>query len=177
MINSAKMFKEFYLASFSKDAGGLDSQRLSDEFIANFISTTPVKLQKLQSYLNEGKIEDFYNSLPDLKLLVEFSDYLNRYWYLLRGYSGALAKLKANPTVKGTKRLLSYYFEKYGDRRILRNEHWFEKKRWEFLDELNDLYNDVEIELFLVKYQRILSDNFEIYSSFVSTFISCLEED
>jgi len=171
------MFKEFYLASFTRDADSKESQRLSDEFIANFIATTPVTLHRLQTYLNEGKIEEFYSALPELKFLVEFSDYLNRYWYLLRGYSGALAKLKSNPTVKGTKRLLSYYFEKYGDRRILRNEHWFEKKRWEFLDELNDLFNDVEIELFLVKYQRILSNNFEIYTSFVMSFISCLEEE
>jgi hypothetical protein len=149
---------------------------LADEFINDFIYYTPIKLEVLQSYLNVGQIDTFYNSLGDLKYLVEFSDNLTRYWYLLRGYSGALAKLKANQTVKGSKKLYGYYFDKYGDRRSLRNEHWFERKRWEFLDELQSIFSEDELEIFILKYQRVLNENMAIYVSFVLAFINDLKK-
>lgn len=175
MEKSAKSFKAFYEASF-KAAENAMAQKLSNEFINDFIYYTPIKLEILQSYLKVGQIDTFYNSLGDLKYLIEFSDNLNRYWYLLRGYSGAIAKLKDNRTVKGSKRLYGYYFEKYGDRRQLRDEHWFEKKRWEFLDELNAIFNEDELEIFVLKYQRILSESFEIYVSFLMIFINDLKK-
>lgn len=175
MEKSAKSFKAFYEASFM--AAGHDlSKKLVDEFINDFIYYTPIKLEVLQSYLNVGQIDTFYNSLGDLKYLVEFSDNLTRYWYLLRGYSGALAKLKANQTVKGSKKLYGYYFDKYGDRRSLRNEHWFERKRWEFLDELQSIFSEDELEIFILKYQRVLNENMAIYVSFVLAFINDLKK-
>ena len=174
MKKSALLFKEFYEASFNKEADQSVSQKNVEEFIADFIHYTPIKLELLESYLKVGKIDFFYNSLNDLKYLVEFSDDLNRYWYLLRAYSGALAKLKADQSAKGAKRLYSYYFEKYGDRRTIRKEHWFEKKRWEFLDELNAIFSEDELETFILKYQRILTDSTEIYVSFLLAFINDL---
>lgn len=175
MEKSAKSFKAFYEASFMS-AGHDLSRKLADEFINDFIYYTPIKLEVLQSYLNVGQIDTFYNSLGDLKYLIEFSDNLSRYWYLLRGYSGALAKLKANQNVKGSKKLYGYYFEKYGDRRSIRHEHWFERKRWEFLDELNAIFSDDDLEIFVLKYQRVLAENMEIYVSFVMAFINDLKK-
>ena len=87
MKKSALLFKEFYEASFNKEADQSVSQKNVEEFIADFIHYTPIKLELLESYLKVGKIDFFYNSLNDLKYLVEFSDDLNRYWYLLRAYS------------------------------------------------------------------------------------------
>jgi hypothetical protein len=176
MKKSAISFKEYYEASFSKEADQSVSQKNVEEFVADFIYYTPLKLELLESYLNAGKIDFFYNSLNDLKYLIEFSDNLNRYWYLLRAYSGALAKLKADQSAKGAKRLFSYYFEKYGDRRTIRNEHWFEKKRWEFLDELHAIYSENELETFILKYQRILTESMEIYVSFLLAFINDLKK-
>lgn len=176
MMKSARSFKEFYKTSFNKEADRSMSQKLTNEFIADFIHYTPIKLELLKSYLNAGQIDAFYNSLSDLKYLVEFSDNLNRYWFLLRAYSGALSKLKANQSVKGSKKLYSYYFEKYGDRRTIRNEHWFERKRWEFLDELQTIYTEDELEVFILKFERILAESLEIYTSFVLAFIHDLEK-
>ena len=176
MKKSALLFKEFYEASFNKEADQSISQKHVEEFIADFIHYTPIKLELLESYLKVGKIDFFYNSLNDLKYLIEFSDNLSRYWFLLRAYSGALAKLKADQSAKGAKRLYSYYFEKYGDRRTIRNEHWFEKKRWEFLDELHAIYSESELETFILKYQRILTESMEIYVSFLIAFINDLKQ-
>lgn len=175
MKKSAISFKEFYEASFKKEPNQSTSQKNFEQFVSDFIYYTPIKLELLESYLNAGNIDFLYNSLTDLKYLIEFSDNLNRYWYLIRAYSGALSKLKANPSVKGASKLYSYYFEKYGDRRTIRNEHWFENKRWEFLDELHAIYREDELEAFILKYQRILADSLEIYMSFVMAFINDLK--
>ena len=176
-MNSARSFIAFYEASFEKEVDKVRAQKLSDGFFADFIYYTPIKLDLMESYLKAGQIDYFYKSLSDLKYLVEFSDNFNRYWYILRAYSGALSKLKENLSVKGSKKLYGYYFEKYGDRRILRNEHWFEAKRWEFMDELQTLYHVDELNLFVIKYQHILATNFSIYQSFVLAFINDLKKE
>jgi len=176
-MNSARSFIEYYETSFKSEVNEVVARKLSADFFADFIYFTPNKLDLLESYLKAGQIDSFYKSLADLKYLVEFSDNFNRYWYLLRAYSGALSKLKANFTVKGTKKLYSYYFDRYGDRRIIRHEHWFETKRWEFLDELQAIYTVDELKYFILKYQRILLENLTIYSSFVKVFILDLKKD
>lgn len=175
MKKSALSFKSYYENSFGKEDQSV-SQKLAGEFFADFIHYTPIKLELLDSYVNTGRIDYFYQSLSDLKYLVEFSDNINRYWYILRAYSGALSKLKANQTVKGSKELYSYYFGKYGDRRMLRNEHWFEKKRWEFLDELQLIYRDDELSNFIYKYEQELSENLNIYASFILALIADLKK-
>lgn len=175
-MNTASSFKEYFETSFKDETDKVGNLKLSQEFLADFIHYTPIKLELFESYLSGGHIDLFYKSLSDLKYLVEFSDNLNRYWFLLRGYSGALAKLKAYQSVKGSKKLYSYYFDKYGDRRILRNEHWFEKKRWEFLDELQNIYTEEELGHFILKYQQILARNLKIYVSFLTEFIHDLKE-
>lgn len=175
MKKSALSFKSYYEGSFSKDDQS-ESKKLAAEFFAEFIHYTPIKLELLDSYLNTGHIDYFYQSLSDLKYLVEFSDSLNRYWYLLRAYSSALSKLKADQSVKNAKKLYSHYFEIYGDRRMLRNEHWFEKKRWEFLDELQLIYREDELSDFIFKYQQVLTENLKIYVSFIMDLIADLKK-
>jgi hypothetical protein len=54
---------------------------------------------------------------------------------------------------------------------MLRTEHWFEKNRWEFLDELQMIYNDNELSYFIRKYEKVLNENFKIYESFILAFI------
>lgn len=175
MKKFALSFKTYYEESFSKEDQSV-SKKLATAFFTDFVHYTPIKLELLDSYLKVGRIDYFYQSLSDLKYLVEFSDSLNRYWYLLRAYSTALSKLKANHSVKNAKKLYSHYFEIYGDRRTLRNEHWFEKKRWEFLDELQLINREDELSDFIFKYQQILSENFKIYVSFLMTFIADLKK-
>jgi hypothetical protein len=171
-MNTAKSFIEFFEASFKDDSDQQRAKKLSREFFVDFIHYTPIKLEMLESYLEEGHIDLFYKSLIDLKYLIEFSDNLNRYWHLIRGYAEALYKLMTDQSVKGSKKLYSEYFERYGDRRTLRNEHWLEKRRWEFLDELQLIYAENELNLFMLKYQHILKDNYQIYVSFMMVFIN-----
>jgi len=174
-MNSASSFKEFYESTFSKGENSDQAKKLADAFFTDFVHYTPLKLEMLESYLSAGQIEQFYLSLPDLKYLIEFSDDLNRYWHLLRAYSGALYKLQNDLTVKGAKNLYAYYFGKYGDRRFLRTEHWFEKKRWEFLDEIQNIYSEADMKEFFLHYQRILNENMKIYSSFLMLFVKDIE--
>ncbi|MDP2334934.1 MAG: hypothetical protein Q8N05_00495 [Bacteroidota bacterium] len=172
---SASSFKEFFEASLAGEKGQANSKQLSEEFFSDFIHFTPIHLELMELYLSTGHIDLFYKSLADLKYLVEYSDSLNRYWFLMRGYSGALSKLKANQTIKASKKIYGYYIKKYGGRRLIRNEHWFEKQRWEFLDELQLICTEDELEEFIRKYQQIMSENFKIYVSFLRVFINNLK--
>lgn len=175
-MNTARFFIEFYEASFRNESDPQNAKKLTDEFFLDFIYFTPIKLELLGSYLSSGQINLFYKSLIDLKYLIEFSDNINRYWHVLRGYSETLSKLNEDLSVKNSKRLYCSYFEKYGDRRAIRNEHWFEKKRWEFLDELNTIFTEIELQKFNQKYLRVLEENFEIYRSFMMVFIHELQK-
>ena len=168
-------FKNYFEEAFSKIDQSV-SEKLADEFFTDVIFYTPIKLELLDSYLKAGHVNYFYQTLSDLKYLVEFSDSLNRYWYLLRAYSTALSKLNADHSVKSAKKLYSHYFEIYGDRRMLRNEHWFEKKRWEFLDELQLINREDELDGFISKYLQVLSGNLKIYASFIMAFIDDLKK-
>ena len=168
-------FKNYFEESFSKKDKSV-SEKLAKEFFADVIHYTPIKLELLDSHLKAGRIDYFYQLLSDFKYLVEFSDSLNRYWYLLRAYSTALSKLIADHSVKEAKKLYSHYFEIYGDRRMLRKEHWFEKKRWEFLDELQLINREDELEGFISKYLQVLSENLKIYVSFIMDFINDLKK-
>ncbi len=170
MKKIALSFKNYFEESLKKEDQSV-SEKLASEFFADFIHYTPIKLELLDSYLKAGRIDYFYQSLSDFKYLIEFSDNLNRYWYLLRAYSTALSKLEADQSVKNAKKLYSHYFEIYGDRRMLRSEHWFEKKRWEFLDELQLINREDELSDFICKYQQILCENFKIYESFVIALV------
>lgn len=170
MGNSVQIFKDLREASLlSKDQAELD--QITTGLLKGFVGSTKQKFELLGSHLKDDRIVDFYNLLPEFKCFVEYSDELNRYYYLLRGYSGALAKLKERTSVKEAKRIYAYYFGKYGDRRLIVNEHWLEKKRWEFLDELQGIYSEFELSLFIEKFQYILKVNFRTYKHFLFGFL------
>ncbi len=175
-MNIAKAFKEYFEASFGQESDQSKVYRQNCEFLSDFVLYVPVELDLLESYLNASQFFLFYQSLNDLKFLIEFSDDLNRYWYVMRAYSGALFRLKSDFSVKAAKRLYCYYFDRYGDRRFLRNEHWFECKRWEFLDELLLTNTDDELDAFIFKYKHLLSEDFQLYSSFLMGFIYDLKK-
>jgi hypothetical protein len=176
-MNSASSFIEFYQSSFLQGEDPNQAQKLAEQFFADVVYYTPLKLEMLESYLFGGHIDLFYKSLSDLKYFIEFSDDLSRYWHFLRAYSGALSKLKNDLTVKGAKNLYAYYYRTYGDRRVLRNEHWFEKKRWEFLDEMQNIYAEDELKYFFLKYQHILAENLSVYTSDLLVFLKDLESE
>lgn len=175
-MNIAKSFAAFFNESFHEGMSEMNGQKLADSFILDFIHLTPVKLSLIKSYSEVAQFDLFYLLLADLKFLNEFSDNFSRYWCVIRGYSGALAKLKRDYSVKGSKKIHGYYFQKYGDRRPLRNDHWFEKKRWEFLDELHDIYSEKELNEFMYKYQLKLNENLKIYVTFIHKFIKDLKK-
>ncbi len=175
-MEAVRSFVDYFRSTFKEETEP-KSSKLSTEFFDDFIHYTPIRLRQLEACIIAGNTECFYKSLADLKYLVEFSDHFNRYWYLLRAYSGALTRLKKDRSVKGSKRVYAYYFENYGDRRILKNEHWFEEKRWEFLDELAGIYTETELGLFIDKYQHVLVKNYEIYVSYMNAFINKLRVD
>ena len=175
-MNIARPFKDYFEASFMNEVDKKQGTKLSTDFFSDFFYYTPLELDLLVSYLNDGHVDLFYKSISNLKYLVEYSDNLNRYWYLLRAYSGALSKLKSDLSVKGSKKLYLYYFNKYGDRRMLRDEHWFEQKRWEFLDELQLIYTDEDLSNFVHKYHQVLTESMNIYSSFLMAFIKDLRK-
>jgi hypothetical protein len=170
-MDTSKVFIEFFESSYQREYKGDIQLPSATKFFAEFVNDTPLKLEKLEDYLNKGQVDQFYQLLIELKYLVEFSDDLNRYWHVLRAYSEGLMKLKADLTAKGSKRLYTYYFDKYGDRRSIRHEHWFENKRWEFLDELQNLYSDDKLHLFVMKYEKVLLDDFRIFVSHVIEII------
>lgn len=175
IMNSASSFKEFYEVSFLQGENPDQARKLAEQFFDDVVHYTPLKLEMLESYLSGGHIDLFYKSLTDFKYFIEYSDNLSRYWHVLRAYSGALSKLKDDLTVKGAKNLYAYYYNKYGDRRVLRSEHWFENKRWEFLDEIQNIYSEDELKKFFLKYQHVLSENLIIYNSFLMLFIKDIE--
>jgi hypothetical protein len=175
-MNTALLFKEFFEASFKVENDPQMASLRSDEFFTDVIHSAPVKLEILESYLLVGNFDLFYKSLTDFKYLIEFSDNLSRYWHLLRGYSEAMGRLKTNQSVKGSKRLYFEYFEKYGDRRSLRDEYWFESKRWEFLDELLGIYYEEDLRIFILKYQQRMIENLKIYESIIVLFVSDLQK-
>jgi len=171
-MDTSKVFIEFFESSFQDEKNRTEQSPNVSKFFSEFVKDTPLKLEKLEDFLKEGRIDQFYQLLIELKYLVEFSDDLNRYWHVLRAYSEALMKLKSQMTVKESKRIYSYYFDKYGDRRLIRQEHWFEKKRWEFLDELQNIYSNDKLCVFILKYEKVLFDDFRIFVSHVVQIIS-----
>ncbi len=175
-MNTAQSFKEFFDASFQVENDQHIAAMHSDEFFTEVIRSTPVKLEILESYLLVGNFDLFYKTLTDFKYLIEFSDNLSRYWHLLRGYSEAMGRLKADLSVKGSKRLYFEYFEKYGDRRSLRDEYWFENKRWEFLDELLNIYYEEDLRIFIMKYHHRMIENLKTYESFIVLFVKDLKK-
>lgn len=150
----SKAFVEYLHRIYADETNIERGEKLANAFLCDFVVYTPQKLQLIGSFALAGNFYAAYHSLPDLKILNAFSDELHRYWLLLRAYSGALTRLRENYSVTGAKNLYVYYFGKYGQRRVHRIDHWFEKQRWEFLDELAAIFTESDLDHFLAKYRN-----------------------
>ena len=170
-MKAAESFVSYFESSYTVGKDLTIVSNLSDEFFCDFIRLTPLSMDKLQDYLGSSQWGKFHLKLNDLKYLCEYSDNLSRYWYILRGYSSALEKISDKPTVKNTKQVYVYYYNRYGDRRILKDEHWFEKLRWEFLDEIPKIYLEAELNNFIVKYHQAVQILLNEYRKDLENFI------
>jgi len=128
-------------------------------------------LAKLQRYIECMDLQSFYQQIEELKYLIEYSDELNKNWYMIRAYSGALARLLEKKTPEHAIEVYTYYEQTYGGRRILRDENWFEQNRWEFLDELKSVSSLEKLDSFVEKRTKKLNGFFQAYKSELLIFI------
>ncbi|WP_163712253.1 hypothetical protein [Mangrovibacterium lignilyticum] len=173
---------ESFLNDLNNSAKQLDDsdqsvgQKTSNETITRFTESTQKTLIQLQSYIDERKLDQFYKEIEELKFMIEYSDELNKNWLFIRAYSGALRFLLKDISVINAKDVFVYYEVRYGGRRILRNENWFEQIRWEFLDELQTANDQVKLSQFVSKRVKKLNDCFQVYKSELLLFIQSLQK-
>ncbi len=144
-------------------------ENVSESFFPDFIQLTPVVLGELENYLQEKQLGLFYNRLNDLKYLCVFDENLNLFWFCMRALSGALTKL-GHGRVNGTKKLHQYYLDKYGGREALRNENWFENRRWIFLDALEKVETEEQLKKLIENYHVVLNCYLENYKFHLGCF-------
>ncbi|RKD90573.1 hypothetical protein [Mangrovibacterium diazotrophicum] len=144
--------------------------------LIQFIASTKNSLDNLQSYLDNKQVAQFYQEIGELKFMIEYSDEVHKNWLLIRAYSGALARLSLEVSMKHASDVSSYYEIQYGRRRILKEESWFEQLRWEFLDELKTLDDDAKLTRFLNKQHKKLNSCFQVYKSELMLFLESLNK-
>lgn len=128
-------------------------------------------LSSMQEQIDNKNIRAFYESLADLKFFIEYTDEINKYWYLVRAYSGALTRLLQAVSIENAGEVFQYYESKYGGRRIIRNENWFEQQRWDFLDELQSVKTVEALQKFVDKRTKKLNDSFQVLKSELLIFL------
>lgn len=138
------------------------------------VKTVKETLSSMQEYIDSQNIHSFYNSLADLKFFIEYADEINKNWYLVRAYSGALYRLLQSVSVENAADVFQYYESKYGGRRIIRNENWFEQQRWDFLDELQLVDSVPALHKFIDKRIKRLNSSFQVFKSELLIFIKTL---
>lgn len=131
-------------------------------------------LTRLQERLDAKDIRTFYEWVGSLKFVIEYSDELNKNWYLIRAYSGALNRLLKEPTPETADLVCQYYEMKYGGRRILRHENLFEQQRWNFIDELKTIDNQASLDKFIAKRTKKLEQTYLAFQSEVLLFLKSL---
>jgi len=146
-------------------------ENISKDFFCDFIQFTPTILYELDKYLEDKRIELFYNRLNDLKYLCVFNENLNLFWFSMRALSGTLFRLNSPGGLNNAKKLHSYYLEKYGDRKVLSNENWFENKRWIFLDSLEKITSEAELITLIENNCIVLKNFFDDYKFHLGRFI------
>jgi hypothetical protein len=161
-----KYFNREY--GYPKDSTG---REFKNEFVEEFIKQIPDVIDELETNLIKHEIHEFYIKIKNLKYLCEFSEEFNRYWLLLRSVSGGLNRLLEDPTVDHVSDVYIYYFSRYGGRRKLRDENWFESHRWGFLDKLAHISNDDELNDFILEKIDDLTNYFEFYRKELQSFI------
>ncbi|WP_423127345.1 hypothetical protein [Gaoshiqia sp. Z1-71] len=171
---AAESFVRHYNKSLFKAVNKKDETPLRGKniFINEFLIYVPEILDELQQYIDSSQLHNFYIKLNNLKFLVEYADDLNRYWFVLRAYSGGLRKLMEEKTVRHSLDVYLYYYLKYGKRRILKDENWFEHKRWEFLDQLTKVDDENELAAFINRMMESLDQYFQVYKNELLRFHS-----
>ena len=164
---AAESFVRHYNKSLFKAVNkkGETPLRGKNIFINEFLIYVPEIMDELQQYIDSSQFHNFYIKLNNLKFLVEYADNLNRYWFVLRAYSGGLKKLMEEKTVRHALDVYLYYYLKYGKRRILKDENWFEHKRWEFLDQLTQVDDENELSSFINRMIDLLDQYFQVYKN------------
>lgn len=149
---------------------------VNNQSLQEFINSITATLTNLQNYIDKKDIQSFYGQIEELKYLIEYSDELNKNWYLIRAYSGALRRLLKERSIENVMSIYRYYEQTYGGRRILRDENWFEQNRWEFIDELKSIDSPEKLDLFLEKRIKKLNGYFQGYKSELLIFIQELQK-
>ncbi|PTN02417.1 hypothetical protein [Mangrovibacterium marinum] len=155
---------------------GNSPKQTDDQSLREFTASVTDTLSNLQQKLDSGAIQAFYEQIESLKYLIEYSDELNKNWYLIRAYSGALKRLMQEKTVEHAAKVYAYYEQTYGGRRVLRSENWFEQQRWEFIDELKTIGSQEALNKFLEKRTKKLNGYFQGYKSELLLFIQDLQK-
>ena len=152
------------------------SMNVSNELLEEFTNHLPKVIDELETHLIKHEINDFYIKIKNLKYLCEYSDDFNSYWLLLRSTSGGINRLLVNPTPDHATEVYIYYFNKYGGRRNLRNENWFENHRWTFLDKITNMKSDDELNSFILEKIDSLTNYFQRYKKELDFFVIDLKE-
>ncbi len=173
-MTSAESFVKYFNKTYIKiPANKLKPpEKNENEFLNEFVAYIPEIVYELEDHIKNREINRFYIKLKNIKFLVEYSDELNKNWYLIRAYSGGLKRLMEKPDTHHAMQVYLYYFQKYGDRRLLKDENWFEEKRWQFLDELLDVENDKMLRTFIKAKTHLLNEYFQIYKTELLKFRS-----
>ena len=171
-MNSIESFIEYFRNTLDeKNRNLLKEKKISKDFFDDFIKYTPKTISELNQYILDDRISLFYSKLNDLKYLCIFDEELNKYWFAMRGLSGAIAKLLVKKDLENARKVHQYYIHKYGDRIALRDENWFENKRWQFLDSLEILNSDDQLSHFINQNKIVLKCYLDNYHFHVNCFI------
>ncbi|HKJ43267.1 MAG TPA: hypothetical protein VKA27_14315 [Sunxiuqinia sp.] len=173
-MTPAERFFKYFNAAYRPEES-VESSTLSNEFVEEFIAYIPDFIDELETNLLKHEIGDFYVKIKNLKYLCEYSEEFNRCWLLLRAISGGLKRLLDEPTLNHATEVYVYYYSKYGGRRRLRDENWFEHHRWDFLDKLAVLKSDDELNEFILERIEGLSSYFYLYRKELESFINDLK--
>lgn len=158
-------------------SGQLTSVSMSSterEHLNQLVDSVKTILSSMQENIEKRDISAFYESLSELKFFIEYADELNKNWYILRACAGALTRLNNSLTIENASSVLQYYELKYGGRRILRNENWFEQQRWDFLDDLKMVNSEEALLRFFEKRTKKLNESFQVFKSELLIFLQSI---
>lgn len=174
MIQVESFLKNIHVTSSSNQRTPVSITRSEREHLNQLVDSIRENLSSMQQNLEKKNILAFYESLSELKFFIEYSDELNKNWYIIRAYSGALSRLNNGLSLENVSATAQYYEAKYGGRRVLRNESWFEQQRWDFLDELQTVDSVAALQKFLDKRTRKLIESFHVFKSELLIFLQSI---